>query len=99
VAWLVRGSADPKQWIDRYCDRVTSAHVKDIAPAGQNEDQDGWADVGAGVLDWRDLWGFCRRDGARWMVVEHDKSADPAATARASFAFLAHIEDRLPRVA
>ena len=31
---------------------------------GQNEDQDGWADVGAGVLDWRDLWRACR-DGRR----------------------------------
>ena len=28
---------------------------KDIAPLGRNEDQDGWADVGAGVLDWQDL--------------------------------------------
>ncbi len=93
VAWLVRGGADPKQWIDRYRDRVASAHVKDIAPAGQNEDQDGWADVGSGVLDWRDLWRVCRDAGARTMVVEHDKPADPAQTARASFAFLHTIED------
>ena len=93
VAWLVRGGADPKQWIGRYRDRVTSAHVKDIAPAGQNEDQDGWADVGSGVLDWRDLWRVCRDAGARTMVVEHDKPADPAQTARASFAFLRTIED------
>jgi hypothetical protein len=40
------------------------------------------------VLDWRDLWRACRDAGARWMVVEHDKPADPARTARASFAFL-----------
>ena len=93
VAWLVRGNADPKEWIDRYRSLVTAAHVKDIAPAGQNEDQDGWADVGAGVLDWRDLWRACREAGAEWMVVEHDKPADPAQTARASFAFLHNIED------
>ncbi|MCE3250333.1 MAG: xylose isomerase, partial [Geminicoccaceae bacterium] len=36
----------------------------------------------------RDLWQACRRAGARWMVVEHDKPKDPARTARASFAFL-----------
>jgi sugar phosphate isomerase/epimerase len=88
VAWLVRGGADPKVWLDRYRGRVTSAHVKDLAPSGQNQDEDGWADVGAGVLDWRDLWRACRGAGARWMVVEHDKPADPARTARASFAFL-----------
>ncbi|MCB8821809.1 sugar phosphate isomerase/epimerase family protein [Microvirga rosea] len=93
VAWLVRGGADPEHWIDRYRDRITAAHVKDIAPTGQNEDQDGWADVGSGVLDWRDLWKVCREAGAEWMVVEHDKPADPARTARNSFAFLRGIED------
>ena len=62
--------------------------MKDIAPAGQNEDEDGWADVGAGVLDWPDLWRACREAGAEWMVVEHDKPADPARTARASFDYL-----------
>jgi sugar phosphate isomerase/epimerase len=92
VAWLVRAGADPERWLERYRDRITSAHVKDIAPAGQNEDQDGWADVGSGVLDWRALWRACREAGARWMVVEHDKPKDPAASARASFAFLRQIE-------
>jgi len=93
VAWLVRGGADPKTWIERYKNRVVSAHVKDIAPAGEALDEDGWADVGHGVLDWRDLWCFCRAAGARWMVVEHDKPADPARCARRSFAFLSTIED------
>jgi sugar phosphate isomerase/epimerase len=88
IAWLVRGGADPKPWLERYRSRVTSAHVKDLAPSGQNRDEDGWADVGAGVLDWRDLWQACRAAGARWMVVEHDKPGDPARSARASFDFL-----------
>jgi sugar phosphate isomerase/epimerase len=92
VAWLVRGGADPKPWLSRYRDRLTSAHVKDLAPAGQNQDEDGWADVGAGVLDWPDLWQACRAAGARWMVVEHDKPADPARTARASFTYLTAME-------
>jgi len=88
VAWLVRGGVEPKAWLQRYRSRLTSTHVKDIAPAGQNQDEDGWADVGSGVLDWRDLWQACRDAGARWMVVEHDKPKDPARTARTSFAFL-----------
>ena len=78
--------------MNRYRSLVAAAHVKDIAPEGENADQDGWADVGAGVLDWRDLWRACRDAGARWMVVEHDKPADPARTARASFAFLTAVE-------
>ena len=81
VAWLVRG-VEPKAWLNRYRSRLTSAHVKDLAPAGQNRDEDGWADVGSGVLDWPVLWRACRDAGARWMVVEHDKPKDPARTAR-----------------
>jgi sugar phosphate isomerase/epimerase len=88
VAWLVRGGVEPKAWLNRYRSRLTSAHVKDIAAPGQNQDEDGWADVGSGMLDWRDLWQACRDAGARWMVVEHDRPKDPARTARASFAFL-----------
>jgi sugar phosphate isomerase/epimerase len=91
IAWLVRGGADPKGWMHRYRDRVISAQVKDIAPEGRNEDQDGWADVGAGLLDWRDLWPAARAAGAKWMVVEHDKPSDPAETARASYAFISRL--------
>ena len=77
--------------MQRYQRIVAAAHVKDIAPAGQNLDQDGWADVGDGVLDWRDLWATCLGAGARWMVVEHDKPADPGRTVRASLAYLRKI--------
>jgi sugar phosphate isomerase/epimerase len=92
VAWLVRGGVDPKLWMRRYSHLLTAAHVKDIAPPGQNEDEDGWADVGSGVLDWHDLWKATRAAGATWMVVEHDKPRDPARTVKASFDYLQGIE-------
>ncbi|MGI9451192.1 MAG: sugar phosphate isomerase/epimerase family protein [Geminicoccaceae bacterium] len=91
VAWLVRGKAEPEAWLARYADRLRSAHVKDIAPEGKNQDQDGWADVGAGTLDWPTLWQVCRARGAGWMVVEHDKPADPAGCARRSYDFLTNM--------
>jgi sugar phosphate isomerase/epimerase len=91
VAWLVRGGADPMALIARHGARLAAAHVKDIAPEGQNVDQGGWADVGAGVLDWRTLWTTCRAAGAQWMVVEHDNPADPARTARACFDWLGRL--------
>jgi sugar phosphate isomerase/epimerase len=92
VAWLVRGGAQPEQWLHRYSDLLVSAHVKDIAAPGANTDEDGWADVGTGVLDWSSLWQTCRACGAHWMVVEHDKPADPARCARLSYAYLMEIE-------
>ena len=67
---------------------IRSAHVKDIAPEGRNLDEDGWCDVGSGVLDWPALWTAARAAGANWMVVEHDNPADPAACARNCFDYL-----------
>ncbi len=91
VAWLVRGGAEPEDWLSRYADRLRSVHVKDIAPEGENQDQDGWADVGDGTLNWPKLWETCRSHGAGWMVVEHDKPTDPAGCARRSYDFLANM--------
>ena len=53
---MIRGGADPLQWIAHLrSDRITAVHVKDIAPAGENADEDGWADVGHGTVDWKAL--------------------------------------------
>lgn len=88
VAWLVRGGAQPEAWLERYSGRLLSAHVKDIANAGMGLDEDGWADVGHGVLDWEILFPLCCACGARWLVVEHDKPADPAGSIKRSYDFL-----------
>jgi sugar phosphate isomerase/epimerase len=89
VAWLVRGEADPVLWLTRYQDRIVSVHAKDLALPGTMSDEDGWADVGHGVLDWRNtLAPACVAHGAQWLVAEHDMPSDPARFARNSFAFL-----------
>lgn len=88
VAWLIRGGADPEAWLRHLGDRLRSVHVKDIAHHGKNQDEDGWADVGAGTLDWPRLWQVHRAGGAGWMIVEHDKPADPRGFARRSRDFL-----------
>jgi sugar phosphate isomerase/epimerase len=84
VAWVIRGGADPFAWIDRYADRITAAHVKDIAPAGENVSEDGWADVGHGTVDWPRLMTALRATGCRHFVMEHDNPADHARFARRS---------------
>lgn len=76
VAWVIRGGADPLAWIDRYKDRITAAHVKDIAPAGENRDEDGWADVGHGTVDWPAIMAALRAIGVRHFVMEHDNPSD-----------------------
>ena len=88
LAWVVRAGADPVAWMTRYADRLLSVHVKDLAPQGINVDQDGWADVGAGIVGWQELWPVSRRLGAVWMVVEHDNPKDFDGFCRRSFAYL-----------
>ncbi len=76
IAWIVRGGQDPKHFIQKYHGRMPLVHVKDIAADGANADEDGWADVGAGILPWADLWARCVQAGAEIMVAEHDNPKD-----------------------
>lgn len=77
VAWVVKGGQDPLEWIKRYGGRINAVHVKDIAPAGQNADEDGWADVGHGTLDWQALSDAIKAGtNTRYWVMEHDNPAD-----------------------
>lgn len=76
IAWVIRGGADPLAWMERYGDRITAVHVKDIAPAGQNADEDGWADVGHGTVDWKGLMAALRKTSVKHFIVEHDNPND-----------------------
>jgi sugar phosphate isomerase/epimerase len=76
VAWVVRGGADPLAWINAHKHRIFAAHVKDIAPAGENLDQDGWADVGDGIVPWGKILPALRAIGVGNFVMEHDNPSD-----------------------
>jgi sugar phosphate isomerase/epimerase len=91
LAWLVRAGAHPSTWIKRYADRLLAVHVKDLARPGQNLDQDGWADVGAGIIDWKRYVAESEAASVKWLVVEHDKPLDPAGSVKASLDALTRI--------
>ncbi len=76
VAWVIRGGADPLGWISAFGPRITAAHVKDIAPRGENLAEDGWADVGHGTVDWKSLSAALKAVGCRHFVLEHDNPGD-----------------------
>lgn len=86
LAWVVRGGADPLTWIADHGARISTAHIKDIAPQGQCTDEDGWADVGHGVLDWAGLTAALRAAGTDVFVMEHDKPSDATRFAQRSIA-------------
>lgn len=76
VAWCVKGGEDPLAWIAANGDRIVAAHVKDIAPAGEKADEDGWADVGDGTVDWPAIMAALRETPCRWFIAEHDNPSD-----------------------
>ena len=88
VAWVVRGGSDPMEWIKRYAGRITAAHVKDIAPAGQNLDEDGWADAGQGTVDWKTIMAAQKAVGCKHFVLEHDNPSDHKRFATRSAAYV-----------
>ena len=86
IAWAVRGGADPLALIGKYRDRIVSFHVKDLAPPGENADEDGWADAGHGTLDWGALVPAMRQTPAEVWVLEHDNPNDDRRFATRAFA-------------
>ena len=76
LAWVYVAGQDPISWMQTYSNRLVAAHIKDCASKGENKDEDGWADVGHGVLDWRALT-TALHDGnvSRW-ILEHDLPND-----------------------
>ena len=76
IAWIIRGGADPFAWISANKGRITAAHVKDIAPAGECADEDGWSDVGHGTVDWAALMTALTEAGVDLFVMEHDNPSD-----------------------
>ena len=88
VAWVARGGQDPLVWIEKYADRLVAAHVKDIAAEGECADEDGWADVGHGTMDWAGLMAALKRADCQLFVLEHDNPSDDARFASRSISFL-----------
>lgn len=86
VAWVQVGGQDPLAWIEKYADRIVATHIKDIAPEGTCRDEDGWADVGQGVMDWPAIMGALNQTPARYFVIEHDNPSDDQRFARRSIA-------------
>lgn len=86
IAWILRGGGEPLEWIEQYGSRITAVHVKDIAPAGRCEDEDGWEDVGHGIVAWKNiLRALDQHASVSYFIMEHDNPNDFERFARRSF--------------
>jgi len=76
LGWVRVAGHDPVDWIKKYAGRISAAHVKDIAPDGDCADEDGWADVGQGIMDWPAIHAALQAAGCTHYVAEHDNPND-----------------------
>ena len=73
IAWVAEANADPIAEMEKFSDNLIALHVKDKAPAGQNEDQDGWCNIGEGVINWGDILVAAKKNpNIKYFVLEHD---------------------------
>lgn len=91
VAWVKRAGANPVAWIKRHAGRITAVHVKDIARKGEGANEDGWADVGEGTVNWPACLAALAGSRAMHFILEHDNPADVARFATRSFDYISQI--------
>lgn len=76
IAWCVKANEDPLTWIEKYSDRIIAAHLKDIAAEGDCIDEDGWADLGEGIMNWSAIWKNLNKTNTKYFIMEHDNPND-----------------------
>jgi sugar phosphate isomerase/epimerase len=86
LAWVRVAGHDPVAWINKYAGKIAAVHVKDIAPDGTCLDEDGWADVGHGIMDWAAIHSALQGAGITHYVAEHDNPNDDKRFATRSLA-------------
>lgn len=85
LAWIYVAGQDPVDWINRYGDRLLSVHLKDRAAKGDNADEDGWADLGHGEMDYSRIVPALGKTEVDLWVLEHDNPSDHERFATRSF--------------
>ncbi len=86
LAWVEVAGQNPVDWLERLSGKIVAVHVKDVAPKGENLDEDGWSDVGFGTMDWVAIKHAMDAAGVERYIIEHDKPSDHRRMASRSLA-------------
>lgn len=80
--WSAVGGADSAALLRDNPGRFTLCHIKDLTADGR------MADVGAGEIDWAELFALSDTAGLVHFFVEHDQPGEPLASIEASYRYL-----------
>jgi len=84
--WVQAGGANPVDWIRKVEGRMDIVHFKDMAIL---KDQQIFAEIGEGNLDWPSIIKACRETGVKWYAIEQDKCLrDPFESLEISLKYL-----------
>jgi sugar phosphate isomerase/epimerase len=87
IGWIQRAGGNPAAEIRKEAGKIVALHMKDVAAAGVTKD-DGWADVGSGIVDWKATWQAIAATSANLLVVEHDNPSDWRSSAANSYKYI-----------
>ena len=81
--WVHAGGANPIDWIRKVKGRMSVVHLKDMAILNNEQI---YAEIGEGNMNYGDLIQACRETGVEWFVVEQDECRrDPFESLAISF--------------
>ena len=85
--WMVHGGADPLVYMKKYPGRVSLVHVKDAMADPAHT----MTEVGKGSIDFPKIFAYDAAHGShiKHAFVEHDQPADPFASIKTSYEYLA----------
>ncbi|HEX9611212.1 MAG TPA: sugar phosphate isomerase/epimerase, partial [Gemmatimonadales bacterium] len=86
--WITKGGQDPFRYFERWPGRIPLVHVKDSVGPPDHK----MVDVGAGKIDFKQIFARRRQAGIRHYFVEHDEPPDPFGSIRASYEYLKRLE-------
>lgn len=84
--WVQAGGGNPEAWIRKVDGRMGVVHFKDLQIV---KDEQHFAEIGKGNLDWKGIVKACRETGVKYAAVEQDSyTDDPLESLRISRKYL-----------
>jgi len=83
--WICKAGRDPLDYFDRYTGRFPLCHVKDMAADGD------MVPVGAGTIDFAEIFARSPEAGLHHYFVEHDNADDALASSARSYEYLSQL--------
>jgi len=72
IAWIFKAKTDPLPWIKEYKNRIIAVHLKDINKESNQNEEDGWADFGHGIINWQPIISEFKKSNISLFIMEHD---------------------------